>query len=152
MSLPLDVTEDHFTDRSMSTDPCPGECCGQPCLYVEGHGGHCECTDITTDNQVTPCAWCNVPSETEKHGRWDVCSTCKLLMEKLTTKRVAVGNPSKWRERSLEVICKVMNDNPTAGPAELRKLLRAAYPFGQRKYHPYKIWCEEQRNAIETRM
>lgn len=25
MSLPLDVTEDHFLDRSASTDPCAGE-------------------------------------------------------------------------------------------------------------------------------
>lgn len=25
----------------------------------------------------------------------------------------------------------------------LRKALCEAYPFGQKAYHPYKIWCDE---------
>ena len=26
---------------------------------------------------------------------------------------------------------------------EIKKALREAYPFGERKYHPYKIWLDE---------
>jgi len=28
---------------------------------------------------------------------------------------------------------------------EIRAALRAAYPFGPRKHHPYKIWLDEIR-------
>lgn len=33
----------------------------------------------------------------------------------------------------------------TAGKSEkeIRQALRDAYPFGEREYHPYKIWCDE---------
>jgi hypothetical protein len=35
----------------------------------------------------------------------------------------------------------------TAGkpPEEVRAALRAAYPFGVRRHHPYVIWCDEIR-------
>lgn len=100
------------------------------------------------------CHWCAQERECKPFLRFVVCDECRPIMEKhLHGGGHTTGKTqSRWRNMALEVITKVMNDNPTAGPAELRKLLRAAYPFGQRKYHPYKIWCEEQRNAIETRM
>lgn len=31
---------------------------------------------------------------------------------------------------------------------ELRAKLREFYPFGERKYWPYKVWCEEVRRAL----
>lgn len=37
---------------------------------------------------------------------------------------------------------------PSTGIAELRKRLSAAYPFGERKYWPYKVWCEEVTRTL----
>jgi hypothetical protein len=31
-----------------------------------------------------------------------------------------------------------------------RARLREAYPFGERKYHPYKIWLDEIRRQLGT--
>lgn len=50
---------------------------------------------------------------------------------------------SHWRLRVRAVIQKVMKDNPETKGKELLKLISAAYPFGARKYHPYKIWLDE---------
>ena len=30
----------------------------------------------------------------------------------------------------------------------LRKALREAYPFGEREYWPYKVWCDEIRSQL----
>ena len=53
-----------------------------------------------------------------------------------------------WRERAQRVIVEVRRAHPEAAGPELRRLLRAAYPFGQRRYHPYRIWCDEVRRAL----
>jgi len=53
-----------------------------------------------------------------------------------------------WRERAQRVIAEVRAAHPDAAGDELRRLLRDAYPFGQRQYHPYKIWCDEVRRAL----
>jgi len=50
-----------------------------------------------------------------------------------------------WREKARSVIDQVYRDNPTATPEQMTKLLRDAYPFGERKYHPYKVWLDEVR-------
>ena len=55
---------------------------------------------------------------------------------------------SPWRERSAQVICKVIKDNPKATIKGLHKKISKAYPFGERKYHPYKIWLDEVHKAI----
>lgn len=55
-----------------------------------------------------------------------------------------------WRKEAATVISKVIRQNPGAEPKELRKLIRAAYPFGERKYHPYKIWCDEVNRQLGT--
>lgn len=57
-------------------------------------------------------------------------------------------NESHWRNASRQVIAGVKEANPSADRAELKKLLFKAYPFGMRRYHPYKIWCEEVRIAL----
>lgn len=52
---------------------------------------------------------------------------------------------SHWRRRARTVITKVISE---VGPKDLKKLKRAisaAYPFGVRKMHPYKIWLDEVR-------
>ena len=55
----------------------------------------------------------------------------------------------EWRERSRQVIAEVMASVPAdATLPQARRLLREAYPFGERAMHPYKVWCSEQRKAI----
>lgn len=53
-----------------------------------------------------------------------------------------------WRDLAQRVISEVRAAHPDAAGPELRRLLRASYPFGQRQYHPYRIWCDEVRRAL----
>lgn len=54
-----------------------------------------------------------------------------------------------WRQRSAEVIDQTLAGLPKDATLEQKKsALKAAYPFGIRKYHPYKIWCDEVKNTI----
>ena len=53
-----------------------------------------------------------------------------------------------WRERAQRAIAEVRRAHPEAAGPELKRFLRDAYPFGQRAYHPYRIWCEEVRRAL----
>ena len=46
-----------------------------------------------------------------------------------------------WRDHAQVVILRVMAANPGVTGPELRQLLSAAYPFGERKYWPYRVWC-----------
>ena len=48
-----------------------------------------------------------------------------------------------WREDCRPIIAKVLADNKGKTEKEIRRALRDAYPYGERKYHPYKIWCDE---------
>lgn len=51
-----------------------------------------------------------------------------------------------WIDEAWRVIDEVDRSLPaTATLAERKAALRAAYPFGQRAYHPYKQWCKAQR-------
>lgn len=52
---------------------------------------------------------------------------------------------SYWRQRAAEVITAVLADHPNAGAKERMDLLREAYPFGIKQYHPYKIWRSQVR-------
>ncbi len=57
---------------------------------------------------------------------------------------------SKWRDRSLQVIAVAMKNLPAdADVKAVRAALRAAYPFGRRSGHPYKVWCQEQAQVLE---
>lgn len=38
--------------------------------------------------------------------------------------------------------------NGVDDPAQIKKALSAAYPFCERKYHPYKIWLDCVRKAL----
>lgn len=49
---------------------------------------------------------------------------------------------SAWRNRAMPIIAAVLREYPDDSP-ERRKALRDAYPFGERKFHPYKIWLSE---------
>lgn len=56
---------------------------------------------------------------------------------------------SKWRRRARAAIEAVIRSftpsGPHPSPAELLKLVDAAYPFGERKYEPYKCWLVERK-------
>lgn len=56
-----------------------------------------------------------------------------------------------WRERAQDVIQRVRIANPSARGDDLKKLLRAAYPFGERQYWPYKVWCTEVAYTLGTK-
>ncbi len=49
---------------------------------------------------------------------------------------------SHWRSHSSPIIARVIAEHGKDSKA-LAAALREAYPFGQRKYHPYKIWLDE---------
>lgn len=56
---------------------------------------------------------------------------------------------NSWRNIAKRVIAKVINDNPNVDYKTFKKVLRDAYPFGERARYPYKVWCEQQKIAIE---
>ncbi len=54
---------------------------------------------------------------------------------------------STWRKQAAEVIGEVLDQCPDLQSDEdikaARARLRAAYPFGEKAHHPYKIWLDE---------
>jgi hypothetical protein len=50
-----------------------------------------------------------------------------------------------WRQRARPIVAEVLA--ATAGQSEraIRAALRDAYPFGERRMHPYKAWLDEVR-------
>jgi hypothetical protein len=50
---------------------------------------------------------------------------------------------SYWREKCRTIIARVIAENKGADEQQIRKALSDAYPFGERKYHPYKVWLDE---------
>lgn len=52
---------------------------------------------------------------------------------------------SHWRRDARAVIDRVVAENPGKTPEELIELVDAAYPFGERKMWPYKMWLLERR-------
>jgi hypothetical protein len=55
---------------------------------------------------------------------------------------------SIWRERAASMIWRVILAHPGASEAALRAAIRASYPFGPRRYWPYKVWREEVECAL----
>lgn len=59
---------------------------------------------------------------------------------------------SEWRTEAQQVIQSVLERiPPDSSEADVRSSISRAYPFGPRKQHPYKIWCEEVRRAMAKR-
>ena len=56
---------------------------------------------------------------------------------------------SSWREHCGPIIYDVIKEVGTGDMKALRKALREAYPFGRRKYWPYKVWCSEVRKQLK---
>jgi hypothetical protein len=50
-----------------------------------------------------------------------------------------------WRDNCQPIIACVLAATKGQPEAEIKAALKAAYPFGPRQYHPYKIWLDEIR-------
>lgn len=50
-----------------------------------------------------------------------------------------------WRDYARPIIQQVLKETAGKPEKEIRQALIDAYPFGERKYHPYKIWLDEIR-------
>lgn len=48
-----------------------------------------------------------------------------------------------WRERCKPIIAEVIAKNKGKTEKDIRQALSEAYPFGQRKHYPYKVWLDE---------
>lgn len=49
-----------------------------------------------------------------------------------------------WRDDARKRVDEVV----ASKPADLARALFEAYPYGQRRFHPYKVWCEEVARAL----
>lgn len=63
----------------------------------------------------------------------------------------AAYSESRWRNWAAPIIARILAETVGQSDREIRKALRDAYPFGPRKYHPYKIWCDEIRRQRAER-
>lgn len=53
-----------------------------------------------------------------------------------------------WRDNCRPIIRNVIQSVGRDDMKALRRALRDAYPYGERAYHPYKIWCDEIRAQL----
>ena len=58
---------------------------------------------------------------------------------------------TSWRDRAAPIIRDVILRVGLKDTVKLRKELFDAYPFGERKYTPYKIWLEEIQRQVGTK-
>lgn len=58
---------------------------------------------------------------------------------------------SYWRVKSNEVITQVIAEVGCEDDKRLRKAISEAYPFGERKHWPYKVWLDEVKRVLDRR-
>lgn len=58
---------------------------------------------------------------------------------------------SSWRNKAAPIIAKLIAELGTQDMPKLRVALSQAYPFGLKRYHPYKIWLDEIRDQLGTK-
>ena len=61
---------------------------------------------------------------------------------------MSTGIKGYWRPHAAKVIAEVIARVGRDDMKALENAIRAAYPFGERKHHPYKIWCSEVRAQL----
>lgn len=50
-----------------------------------------------------------------------------------------------WRDEAAPIIARVIERVGRDDLTALRRALRDAYPWGERRCWPYKVWCDEVR-------
>ena len=50
-----------------------------------------------------------------------------------------------WRDKARPIIAEVLEKTKGQDETAIRAALYQAYPFGPRRYHPYKAWLDEIR-------
>jgi hypothetical protein len=55
---------------------------------------------------------------------------------------------SYWRNMAAPIIRQVMAEVGTEDTKKLRRALNHAYPFHEKKLHPYRIWCDEVKRQL----
>lgn len=56
-----------------------------------------------------------------------------------------------WRDRARPIIAAVLAAHRGEDLKTIRLALREAYPFGPRRMHPYRIWCDEVRAQLRLK-
>lgn len=56
-----------------------------------------------------------------------------------------VQQATTWRQIAAPIIAEVLRQTKGWDEPDIRRALREAYPFGMRKYWPYKVWLDEIR-------
>lgn len=59
---------------------------------------------------------------------------------------------STWRDSISQRVADVVRDIGLDDIQALRKALREAYPYGERRYHPYKVWLSEVHRQTGGRL
>lgn len=59
-----------------------------------------------------------------------------------------MSQKSHWRNIAAPIIRQVIAEVGTEDTQKLRRALNDAYPFGERKLHPYKIWRDEVNRQL----
>ena len=54
-----------------------------------------------------------------------------------------------WRDHCAPIIAKVIAEVGVGDEKKLREALRKAYPNGERRQFPYKVWCDEVRRQLK---
>ncbi len=55
---------------------------------------------------------------------------------------------ASWRAKARTVLLGLRDKVDMADLPAARKTIKEAYPFGERAYTPYKVWCEEVRKCF----
>lgn len=56
-----------------------------------------------------------------------------------------------WRDSAAPIIARVIREHRGEEEKLIRLALYHAYPFGMRRYHPYRIWCDEINRQLHGR-
>lgn len=60
-----------------------------------------------------------------------------------------MNTTSYWRNIAAPIITRVIANVGRDDERALKRALHDAYPFGERRMHPYKVWRDEIRRQLE---
>ena len=60
-----------------------------------------------------------------------------------------MATTSRWRIAARQAINQCLIAEKPTTAAEFRKAVKPYYPFGEREYHPYKMWLSEVKKTAE---